>query len=119
MILRIFGRGRVIHPKHPEWDQHIGLFPDLAGKRQLIDVEVEMVQTSCGMSIPYFDFKQDRMYLDDWARKKGEDGIKAYWKEKNEQSIDDPGAHPFSSDQAADVGQKIVGILEEPEVLGD
>ena len=89
MILRIFGKGTVIHPNHSAWKEHIGLFPDLAGKRQLIDVEVEMVQTSCGMSIPYFDFKSDRMYLDEWAKKKGDEGIKDYWKENNEQSIDD------------------------------
>ena len=89
MILRIYGKGKVIHPRQPEWQEHIGRFPDLEGKRQLIDVEVEMVQTSCGMSIPYYDFKADRMYLNDWARKKGDEGIKDYWKENNEQSIDD------------------------------
>ena len=47
-----------------------------------------MVQTSCGMSIPYFDFKEERLQLDDWAQNKGEEGIKEYWKEKNEVSID-------------------------------
>jgi len=40
------------------------------------------------MSIPYFDFKAERRELDDWARGKGEEGIKDYWKEKNEKSID-------------------------------
>lgn len=88
MILRIYGKGRIIHPGHEDWDEGIRLFPDLAGKRQLIDIEVEMVQTSCGMSIPLFDFKSERRELDDWAREKGEEGIKEYWKEKNEKSID-------------------------------
>lgn len=88
MILRIYGKGRIIHPKHEDWVEGIRLFPDLAGKRQLIDIEVESVQTSCGMSIPLFDFKSERRELDDWARKKGEEGIKEYWKEKNEKSID-------------------------------
>jgi len=88
MILRIYGRGRVIHPKHKDWDTLIGLFPDLSGKRQIIDTQVEMVQTSCGMSIPYYDFREERRELDDWARDKGEDGIKDYWKQKNEKSID-------------------------------
>jgi hypothetical protein len=40
------------------------------------------------MSIPYFDFKEERLQLDDWAKGKGQEGIKTYWKEKNEQSID-------------------------------
>lgn len=88
MILRIYGTGRVIHPKHEDWQELIDLFPDLSGKRQIIDTRVEMVQTSCGMSIPYFDFKDERRELDDWARGKGEEGIKDYWKEKNQKSID-------------------------------
>jgi len=88
MILRIYGKGSVIHPKHEKWSELIGQFPDLGGKRQIIDVEVEMVQTSCGMSIPFYDFKSERRELDDWAKNKGEEGIKDYWKEKNETSID-------------------------------
>ena len=88
MILRIYGKGTVIHPKHEKWSELIDLFPDLGGKRQIIDVKVEMVMTSCGMSIPLYDFKDERRELDDWAKGKGEDGIKDYWKEKNEKSID-------------------------------
>ena len=88
MILRIYGRGSVIHPKHEKWDELIGMFPDLGGKRQIIDVKVEMVMTSCGMSIPLYEFKDERRELDDWAKGKGEEGIKEYWKEKNEKSID-------------------------------
>lgn len=88
MILRIYGRGSVIHPKHEQWDELIGMFPDLGGKRQIIDVKVEMVMTSCGMSIPLYDFKDERRELDEWAKNKGQDGIKDYWKEKNEKSID-------------------------------
>ncbi len=88
MILRLYGTGKVIHPGHENWDELLGNFPDLAGKRQIIDIAIEMVQTSCGMSIPFMDFKAERRELDDWARGRGEEGIKDYWKEKNEQSID-------------------------------
>lgn len=88
MILRIYGKGSILHPKHEKWAERIELFPDLGGKRQIIDIEVEMVQTSCGMSIPYFDFKGERRELDDWAKDKGEEGIRDYWKEKNRKSID-------------------------------
>jgi hypothetical protein len=88
MILRIYGKGTIIHPRHELWAERIPLFPDLAGKRQIVEIEVELVQTSCGMSIPYYSFKGERRELDDWAREKGEEGIKDYWKEKNEKSID-------------------------------
>ena len=88
MILRIYGSGKVIHPQDDTWNDLIGQFPDLAGKRQIIDTRVELVQTSCGMSIPFYDFKSERRELDDWARDKGEEGIKDYWNEKNVKSID-------------------------------
>ena len=88
MILRLYGTGKVIHPGHENWEKLLGNFPDLAGKRQIIDIAIEMVQTSCGMSIPLMEFQDERRELDDWARGRGEEGIKEYWKEKNEQSID-------------------------------
>ena len=88
MILRLYGKGKVIHPNDEKWEESIALFPKLAGTRQLIDIDIELVQTSCGMAVPYFDFKEERLQLDEWAKQKGEAGIKSYWKEKNEHSID-------------------------------
>ncbi len=88
MILRLYGTAKVIHPKDEEWKENYANFKDLAGARQIFDVTVDLVQTSCGMSIPYFDFKEERLQLDQWANEKGEEGIKNYWKEKNEESID-------------------------------
>lgn len=88
MILRLYAKGTVIHPKHALWDELIDLFPDLGGKRQIIDLEIETVQTSCGMSIPFYDFVSERKELDDWAKGKGQEGVETYWKEKNTKSID-------------------------------
>lgn len=88
MILRLYGKGRVINPNDKDWAASIARFPKLAGTRQIIDIDLDLVMTSCGMSIPCFDFKEERRELDDWAIQKGEAGIKNYWKEKNELSID-------------------------------
>ena len=88
MILRLYGKGKVINPNDEQWSSAVDRFPKQAGTRQIIDITIETVQTSCGMSIPYFDFKEERLQLDDWAKDKGQEGIKEYWKEKNEQSID-------------------------------
>jgi len=46
------------------------------------------VQTSCGMSIPYYSYDGERELLSDWAAKIGEEGLKHYWEEKNQMSID-------------------------------
>ena len=88
MILRLYGRGRVYHPRDPEWDELLPLFPPLPGARQIIDVDVDLVQTSCGMGVPYYAFRGDREQLNEWATRKGEDGIRQYWEDRNGVTID-------------------------------
>lgn len=88
LILRLYGHGRVYHPRNPQWRSLIGLFPLLAGARQIIDMTVDLVQTSCGMAVPRLVFKAERDELEKWARRKGEEGIRAYWREKNQLSLD-------------------------------
>ena len=51
-------------------------------------VKVESVQTSCGLAVPFYEFLSDRQHLKEWAEKKGEEGVYAYWQAKNQQSID-------------------------------
>ena len=87
-ILRIYGKGRAIHPGDEDWIKVVGLFPETPGTRQIFDITVESAQTSCGMSIPFFEYKGEREELNDWAREKGKEGIEQYWQEKNLTSID-------------------------------
>ena len=42
-ILRVYGTATTIHPRHPEWNNLIGLFPTLAGSRQIFDLHIEHV----------------------------------------------------------------------------
>lgn len=88
LILRLYGKAKVYHPSDAEWDDYIHLFPPNPGSRQLFDVEVETIQTSCGMAVPFMDYKEDREDLTKWADKKGEEKIKEYWEEKNTKSLD-------------------------------
>jgi hypothetical protein len=46
------------------------------------------VQTSCGWAVPFFDFKDERDQLGKWAEKISPEGIRKYWEERNQQSID-------------------------------
>ncbi|MHB8473584.1 MAG: pyridoxamine 5'-phosphate oxidase family protein [Gammaproteobacteria bacterium] len=88
LILRVYGRGRAIHPYDIEWPQTATIFPALPGARQIIDVRIELVQTSCGFGVPLFDFSAERELLRVWADKKGADGIRQYWQDKNKISLD-------------------------------
>jgi hypothetical protein len=88
LILRLYGQARVIHPRDDDWDQMLSHFDRLAGARQIFVLQVELVQTSCGMGVPLFDYRGQRPQLVDWAERKGADGIAEYWEKKNQVSLD-------------------------------
>ena len=88
LILRLYGSARAIHRADPEWNDVIGMFPEIPGARQIFEMQVDLVQTSCGMGVPYFEFAGARTALNDTVRKWGEEKLKDYWQEKNRHSID-------------------------------
>ena len=93
MILRIYGSAKVTHKSDPEWKDTITLFKPLPGTRQIFDLTVDLVQTSCGMGVPFYSYMGEREQLNEWANKKGEEGIREYWKEKNQESLDGKPTH--------------------------
>jgi hypothetical protein len=89
LILRLYARGRSVQPTDAEWRQLRPLFgPPLPGERQLVVVDIESVQTSCGFGVPFFEYTGERTQLIEWAERKGPEGILAYQAEKNARSID-------------------------------
>ena len=97
LILRLYGTAKVIHRYDPEWNDLFALFKPLPGARQIFDISLELVQTSCGMAVPTYDYAGDRELLSEWAVRKGDDGIKRYWEEKNQTSIDGIPTHIVAS----------------------
>ncbi len=97
-IARIYGRGSVHGAGTPGFDALAGEFPELPGRRSIIDIAVERVTTSCGYAVPRMDLVEDRPRLVEWARAKGDDGISQYWEARNAESIDGlPGLEGFPS----------------------
>ena len=93
MILRLYGQARAIHPDDSEWAHLSSHFDVLPGARQIFDLEIDLVQTSCGMAVPFLDYTGEREQLNSWAEKKGEKGIAQYWKDENQHSIDGIPSH--------------------------
>jgi hypothetical protein len=87
-ILRLYGRARAVHSNEAEWPSLIAQFPELPGLRQAIVMEVDLVHSSCGFAVPLFAFQGERPLLREWAEKKGEAGIREYWREENTLSLD-------------------------------
>ena len=88
LILRIYGQAKVIHHLDEEWKEFIDLFPYSEGSRQIFDLSIELVQTSCGWAVPEYEFKKERDILDKSNKVAGEKGIRKYWKSSNTKSLD-------------------------------
>ena len=69
MILRLYGEARAIHKNDSAWEDAYSLFVPNAGARQIFKLTVDLVQVSCGMSVPYFDYRAERSELNEWADK--------------------------------------------------
>ena len=63
LILRIYGRAAPVLPQDEGWEELAAHFELLPGTRQIFDVSVESVQTSCGWGVPLMEWKQDRVTL--------------------------------------------------------
>jgi hypothetical protein len=88
LILRLYGQGKVIFPRHEAWEKFYSLFTPILGERQIVVLEIKSVQTSCGYGVPIYELKEERKTIREWGEKKGKQGIFDYWCEKNQKSID-------------------------------
>lgn len=88
LILRLYGRGEVVKNSSEKWNALENLFEHYFGERQIILLNVESVQTSCGFGVPVYELIEERKTLIDWAQGKDEEKIEAYWRQKNLTSID-------------------------------
>lgn len=63
LILRIYGEGRPVLPEDDGFADLAALFPRLPGVRQVFDVAVSSVQTSCGWGVPHMSLERERATL--------------------------------------------------------
>ena len=89
LILRVYGQAATVHPRdEAKFGRYSALFGHQPGTRQFFELEVDLVQTSCGYGVPRFGLDRERPTLAKWAVNKGEAGIRQYWSDKNYSSID-------------------------------
>ncbi|MFT6435343.1 MAG: hypothetical protein ACJAVI_003398 [Candidatus Azotimanducaceae bacterium] len=88
LILRLYGTAKVTHQGEDGWLEHISKFENTMGARQIFEIDIEMVQTSCGYAVPFYEYKSERGTLDKWSEKKGQSEIEEYWQSDNAESLD-------------------------------
>ncbi|MHB1974056.1 MAG: pyridoxamine 5'-phosphate oxidase family protein [Acidimicrobiales bacterium] len=99
-IVRVHGRGEAVlvgDERFADLVEHFGRVagagagagPEVGvGVRSVVVVEVDRVADSCGYGVPLMSFAQHRTTMDEWAERKGADGIRRYWAEENSSSLD-------------------------------
>lgn len=89
LILRLYGRGRLVFPRDAEWDAWHAHFPTYPGERQIVVLDVDSLQTSCGFGVPVAvaGFEK-RDTLEEYCENKGVEGLEEYRRRKNSVSID-------------------------------
>ena len=70
LILRIYGRGTAVLPADAGWNELAAHFTLLPGTRQIFDIAVESVQTSCGWGVPAMSLEHERETLVKWHGQK-------------------------------------------------
>ena len=103
LILRIYGKGRAVLPADSEWEELSAHFALLPGTRQIFDIAVESVQTSCGWGVPLMEFDRQRETLAKYHRQ-ADPGV---WREKyiaRNRSIDGLPARPTDRYIAGEAG---------------
>jgi hypothetical protein len=88
VILRLYGQGQSLMRGTPEYADLIQQFEEVPGARQIVRLDVDLVQTSCGLGVPLFDYKQERGSLVRYWTAQGIDNLRKYWGLKNMKSID-------------------------------
>ena len=88
MILRCYGSAQAIHRTDAEWDDLNAHFEPNFAARQIFDMNIDLVQRSCGFAVPKMQFIEENETLTNWANRQGEAGVEEYWVEKNTKTID-------------------------------
>ena len=87
LIMRLYGTGRPVLPQDAGWDDLAAHFDILPGTRQVFDIRVDNVQTSCGWGVPRMEMQAERETLVKYHRQADPEA----WMEKTAgrvQSID-------------------------------
>jgi hypothetical protein len=88
LILRLYGQASMISMDSSNWDEALTDFEDYIGARQIFELSIDLVQTSCGYAVPFYEFLGERETLNKWSAKKDRAGIAEYQQQKNRISLD-------------------------------
>jgi len=90
-ILRLYGRGVSLPRNSSGYSRLLASAfesEEPLGARQIVNIDIDLVQTSCGYGVPLFQYVGERETLRRWAEQKGDAGLEEYRRVKNARSLD-------------------------------
>ncbi len=87
-IVRAQGRGRLLTPDSPGFEELDAQLPTLPGARAIVELIADRVSSSCGHSVPLMEIVAERSTLLRWAEAKDDAQLATYHAAKNATSID-------------------------------
>jgi predicted pyridoxine 5'-phosphate oxidase superfamily flavin-nucleotide-binding protein len=90
-ILRLYGRGTSFARNAEDYAALLASVfenKEPLGARQIVRIDIDLVQTSCGYGVPLFDYAGERSTLRRWAEQKGDAALEEYRRYKNARSLD-------------------------------
>ena len=88
LIMRLYGRGRPVLPQDANWDALAARFTLLPGTRQIFEIAVDQVQTSCGWGVPHMTLERERETLRKFGAKFTPEQLLGVFQQANARSID-------------------------------
>ncbi|WEJ99015.1 MAG: pyridoxamine 5'-phosphate oxidase family protein [Candidatus Sphingomonas phytovorans] len=73
LIFRIYGRGMPVLPQDDRWAELAGHFTLLPGTRQIFEIAIDQIQTSCGWGVPHMSFDRERETLSKYHAKSSDE----------------------------------------------
>jgi hypothetical protein len=101
LIVRLYGTGKVVHPRDATWNELRPQFPEIPGTRQIILLDIESIMTTCGFAVPLYDYRGDRHQLEEFTCKMGDERMDEYRHQKNQVSIDGLPTYLFEAQPTA------------------
>ncbi|WP_346894237.1 pyridoxamine 5'-phosphate oxidase family protein [uncultured Roseibium sp.] len=90
-ILRLYGKGEILRrgaAAYAELLESVFGGEEPLGARQIVRLDFDLVQTSCGYGVPLYDYQGERQSIENWASAKTPEEMEAYQRENNQVSID-------------------------------
>ena len=75
-ILRLYGQARSLMRGTPEYSDLAPTSRKLPSARQIVRLSIDLVQTSCGLGVPLFDYRQERGSLVRYWTPQGVDNLR-------------------------------------------